>query len=581
MTTGRPAASLASPNALEDSSPSGLLEVLREAYNSGHWDLLAAAWATHGSELLQRVPGCKDLFAAAPISGVAASPSLREARETAHAMAARGQSAPAFDVTDPPHQLAYVFGTGRPHSDAPRHLGADDIVTQAVHEIRRRRTEGDFVAAKQASENVAIALSKLKHLDEVPTVRNSVRLQLEYGVTEFTSGDLGRGIERADRAMQVARDALPVSSSLRATTVGWRACLRSLSSFTPTDRETNRVLSCENSDAAQFEQNRGLPIVLAHAFKALDQLDLDSPHFRTLEEVMTTSASLLSAISVYVVHRRDLLLGETSKGASTLEYYWDDMRPVVRESPTIDFLHTAAWAHQLLQTGSAYRALIQVRSLVAGRGACTPWGAHLLIATGQHERAFNISRAARFDGEYTVREKAEFAALAAASLWSLGAHAQALEGFRAVLRSAAATRSLIPVALLPWEPRDELIAASATAPEWSLLQQSFQLDEGVLVERLCRSSSHSASLSLAPLSKDNLQILCLLDTEMSIADIALALSVARGTAKNKLSALYKAMGVKGRRAAVAFGYEHGFLPTTLDRAAGSGNTLQPQARRDL
>lgn len=572
------ATSLVSPSALEDSSPDSVLAVLREAYENHDWRLLATAWAAHGSELLQRVPRCRDLFVTVPDAVLAATPSLREALETAHAMVARGESAPAFDVTDPPQQLAYVLGSGHPHPDAPRGLGADDIVTHAVHEIRRRRTEGDFVAAKTASERASSALSELKRLDEVPTVRNSVRFHLESGVTEFTSGDLGGGIERADSAMQLARDALPLSSSLRETSVGWRACLRTLSSFTPADRETNRVLSQEDPGCTQVEKTQALPIVLACAFKALDQLDLGSPHFSSLEKTMETSSSLLSAIAVYVIHRRDLLSGDTSKAASTLEYYWDDMRPIVRESPTIDYLHTAAWAHQLLQTGSAHRALIQVRSLVAGRRACTPWGAHLLLATGQPERAFNISRAARFDGEYTVREKAEFAALAAASLWSLGARPQALESFRAVLRSAAATRSLVPVALLPWEPRNEMIAESAAKPEWSLLEQAFQRDEAVLAERLCRSASHSASLSLVPISDVNLQLLELLDTELSIADIALTLSVARGTAKNKLSALYKTMGVNGRRAAVAFGYEHGFLPATADRPVGSGNSLPLRAK---
>jgi len=182
------------------------------------------------------------------------------------------------------------------------------------------------------------------------------------------------------------------------------------------------------------------------------------------------------------------------------------------------------------------------------------------LALGQHDRLWSATGQI-LNGDQGPRLKSCAMALRADKLHHEGRGEAALEAFVHVLDYCAITSSVFAIAQLSKSARDALISASAEYAGWDAVAASFGGDEmtGTELQRRVRELPET---SPAPpdfpteLTPAELSLLFAIDSPKSVAQIAREFGVVSGTLKNRLSALYRKLGVRSRAEAVAHAHRN-------------------------
>lgn len=547
-------------------TPEKYLAVIRAAHRSESWAGLARVWSTLGTDLWRLLPESKDIFAAISDEVVRTRYCLRESRDSARAVVNRVDEEVNFDVLVLPRQPRYAsdsFFVGDIDAEALLQWGsADDVVTGAVHALRRIREFGSPQTALDLSGRVLGRLEEFEDLGDVPTPRNRARVLLEAGRIEFAVGHVSRAAVLLSEAQKIAVSGLMLRSPLRANCIAWNEYVRLSAGFGGVDARA----SSRDTDAGDRDEDlqRALPSALmVEALRALDRLDLDSDCFDKLAGVSASAAADLAANATVLMVQRDLLSGNQARAILTLDRYMGEHEQFLSEAPKLANAVLSCRIQTLLHAGQAHRASISVTAALRGRvKQNSPDVIRLSLATGDHERVINLANSAREDSRIGLREKIAASALKAVSLLAIDAREHACQEFRTALRYSSMAKSLLAVACLPVALRDELVRATEEAPEWDEISSALDIERDLVRARVVACASHSADLTLPLLKPRELQLLAHLDAAQSVGEIAQSMSVAVGTARNNLSALYRTLGVTGWKPALAYGYRHGILPVS-------------------
>ena len=182
------------------------------------------------------------------------------------------------------------------------------------------------------------------------------------------------------------------------------------------------------------------------------------------------------------------------------------------------------------------------------------------LVFGQHDRLWAATEQA-LSSDQGPRLKSCAMALRADILHHEGRADEALETFGHMLDYCAITASMFAAAQLSKSARDALIAASADFSAWEAVARSFDSAEvtaAVLQKRLLELPETSPVTPdfQTDLTAAEQSLLFAIDSSKSIAQIAREFGVVSGTLKNRLSALYRKLGVSSRAEAVAYAHRN-------------------------
>ena len=182
------------------------------------------------------------------------------------------------------------------------------------------------------------------------------------------------------------------------------------------------------------------------------------------------------------------------------------------------------------------------------------------LVFGQHDRLWAATEQA-LSSDQGPRLKSCAMALRADILHHEGRADEALETFGHMLDYCAITASMFAAAQLSKSARDALIAASADFSAWEAVARSFDSAEvtaAVLQKRLLELPETSPVTPdfQTDLTAAEQSLLFAIDSSKSIAQIAREFGVVSGTLKNRLSALYRKLGVRSRAEAVAYAHRN-------------------------
>lgn len=543
------------------------------------WVMLGQVWSALGADLWSLIPDGRGVFAAIPDSAADRSISLREMRASARAESGGAGGAVSQDAAlmaslteKPALEPGDDDGSAAALRDRPM---PDEIATNVVHAVRRAR---EFGAYREASAIAARGLGRLKELEEcgqVPTPRNYVRVLMEGGRTEFSIGDFGRATAMSREAARAATEQLPRESSLLTSCIAWNRYIRVGAGLDVA--ELGSSSEARGASDGNLAWSRGLPpTITTRAIGALNHLELECPSFDALNQLVASPSGDVAAAAALVSLERDLMLGDQARASLTLDRCISAHGPTLREAVAVSGAIASARLGLLLHAGHAYR----VASLMMEMRTCGPQvravdTLRFTLAIGNYERVENLANSALADPYLSVAEKAGVYALKAASLLASGRGGDAHREFRTALRASGMAGTLLTIVHVPALLRDELVAETADAPEWEDIEIALDLDRSEAIRRITRCRTYETDLVLPDLTHKDVKLLVCVDAAQSVAEVAHMMSIASGTARNSLSALYRKLGVAGWKDAVAHAYRHGILPATSP--LGAPGELGPSA----
>ncbi|WP_181275770.1 helix-turn-helix transcriptional regulator [Brevibacterium oceani] len=397
-------------------------------------------------------------------------------------------------------------------AETERRLTADEVTAVTMLEARTHRLNRENEAALNVIEVGRDRLRRLRAGEPGPALMLQAELNLEHGRNLVGAGRFPEAMRVLQRVVQFAEIYAPNSPHpLLAGLV--ETALAGMGHGQGPDMDRN--LERAREDARRFGM-AALPdeytALCIELMRSLDQLALDAAGQILIALEQAKPTQFLGPIphmlrSLWLVYE-----GRASAAAKLLV-----------ESPQS-----------------------QEYSVVKARQAFV-FGQHdpLWTATGQ-----------LLAGDEGPRLKSSAMALRADMLHHEGRSVEALEAFVDMLDYCAITASVVAVTQLSKSAREALIPASADCSEWVAVARSFnsvEITAAVLQKRLLELPETSPvspdfQTDLTPAEQS---LLFAIDSSKSIAQIAREFGVVAGTLKNRLSALYRKLGVRSRAEAVA------------------------------
>ena len=549
---------------------------------SDFWVMLEQVWSAMGADLWGVMPECKDVFAAIPDSAAEQSISLREMRASARnepgaaTFAVSQDAALMASVAEKP---TYDVGNDENPDDLPGGPAPDEIATNVVHAVRRAREFGAYQEARSIAERGLERLKILEGCGETPTPRNYVRVLMEGGRTEFSIGDFARATALTREASRAAVEQLPQESSLRIVCIAWDRYIRLGAGLGAPETDSSNAAQGTSEECVAWA--RGLPpTVTAGAIGALNRLDLNCTSFDALDKLAASAPGDIATAAAVVSLQRDLMRGDHARAALTLDRCISMHGAGLREATAMGRAIGSARLSILLHAGHAYRAHSLMKEM-RDRGARVNAADNIrfTLAIGDHDRVVNLANSALADPYLQVGEKGCVYALKSASLLALDQRSGALREFRTALRASAMAGSLLTISHIPTALRNELLAETSDASEWDDVVAALRIEKSEAFRRLSSCRTNKADLVLPKLTKKDVHLLVCVDSAQSVAEVARMMSIAAGTARNSLSALYRKLGVAGWKDAVAHAYRHGILPPAAPLGApADGSPPSPPAQ---
>ncbi|WP_209326167.1 LuxR C-terminal-related transcriptional regulator [Brevibacterium renqingii] len=542
-------------------SRDGLAELLDLVLEIRGWRVLERAWARRSVNVFIDAPSSIEAYLSVPEDVLATNPILTLARSAARRIdstrtrlgtddAAELLAATDFDSIVLPELHGRLFAEPAPA------LTADEVTVLTMLEARTHRLNRENEAALDVIEVGRARLRSLGAAAPGPTLMLQAELNLEHGRNLVIAGRFPEAMGVLQRVVQFAEIYAPnsphpllgglVETALAGMGHGYGSDM---------DRSLERA-----RDSARRFGMEALPeertAVCIEMMRSLDRLDLEAAGRFLAELDAARPAQFLGPIpdiarSLYYVCRgRASIAAKLLTENSQLAFTPMAGVPSSRLSALINIagfvLVAAGEAKTLQDLGDHMGPQSPGYSIVKARQA---------LAFGQHDRLWSET-AQILNGDQGPRLKSCAVALRADILHHEGRGDEAVEAFAHVLDYCAISSSAFALVQLSKTAREALISASAEHPGWDALARSFSADEVTAAElqrRLLELPETSPAPPTTPtdLTPAEMSLLFAIDSPKPVAQIASEFGVVSGTLKNRLSALYRKLGVRSRAGAVA------------------------------
>lgn len=435
-------------------------------------------------------------------------------------------------------------------------LTADEIAVLTTLEARTHRLNRETGLALDVLQMGRERLRRLGEGKPGPTLMLQAALNLEHGRNLSVAGRFTEAMAMLERVVQFAEIYAPNSPHPLLTGLVEFA-LAGLGHGYGSDMD--RALKQARESAARFGMDT-LPDELTarcvEAMRSLDRLDLAAAE-RILDDLdLAKPTGYLGPIPDIVRSLHFVYQGRASIAVKLLvESPQMQLSPRLKASST-RFSGILNLASFVLMAAGEKKALQDLGDRVSPSSpGVAIVKARQALAFGRHEPLWaEIGRT--LAGGQGPRLKSSAAALRVDLLHHEGRSAEALDAFFHVLDYCSIASSVLAIAQLSKPTRDAVVSASAEHPGWSAVAKSFGDGIVTATELQNRLLDLPETLQSVPdfqtdLTPGEQSLLYAIDSAKSIAQIAHDFGVVSGTLKNRLSALYRKLGVRSRAEAVA------------------------------
>ena len=542
----------------------GLTEVVELVMELRDWHVLERAWVRRSVNVFIDVPSAIEAYLSVPEEVLAQNPTLTLARSAARRIDSTRTRLGTDDMA------ALVAATdfasivlpemhGLLSAETERRLTADEVTVVTMLEARTHRLNRENEAALNV---IDVGRERLRHLgagEPGPSLMLQAELNLEHGRNLVVAGRFPEAMRVLQRVVQFAEIYAPNSPHpLLAGLV--ETALAGMGHGHGSDMDRN--LERAREDARRFGM-AALPdeytALCIELMRSLDRLDLDAAGQILIALDQAKPTQFLGPIPHVLRSLCFVYEGRASAAAKLLV-----------ESPQVQLLPTTG------VPSSRFSAIVNIVGFVlaaAGEGKalqdlagrmCPQSPGYSVVKArqafvfGKHDPLWTATGQV-LAGDEGPRLKSSAMALRADILHHEGRSAEALEAFVDMLDYCAITASVLAVTQLSKSAREVLIPASADFSEWVAVARSFnsaEITSAVLQKRLLElpETSPVSPDFQTDLTPTEQSLLFAIDSSKSIAQIAREFGVVPGTLKNRLSALYRKLGVRSRAEAVAYAH---------------------------
>ena len=540
----------------------GLLDLVLEIRD---WKVLERGWARRSVNVFVDVPESIEAFLNVPEAVVAKNPILTLARSAAR----RIDSTRRMLGTDDPGKLltATDFDSivvpelhGR-LADPSLPLSGDEVAVLTMLDARSHRLDRKYQAALNVIEVGRKRMLSLGAAEPGPTLMLQAELNLEHGRSLVAAGRFTEAMSVLQNVVHFAGIYTPKSPHPLLSGLV-EIALAGMGHGHGSDMDRSLERARENAariglDALPDERTA----LCVELMRCLDRLDLDRAEgiLDALDQAKPTQA--LGPIpdcvtALYYVYR-----GRPSIAAKLVTESPEVQVLPTEDSASVRFTGVVNIVAFVLAAAGETKALQDISDRMSSSSpGDSIVRARQALVFGQHDRLWTTTGQA-LSSDQGPRLKSCAMALRADILHREGHAGQALETFMHMLEYCAITASVFASAQLSKSAREALIAASADFSEWDAVARSFgsaEVTAAVLQKRLLELPETSPvspdfQTDLTPAEQS---LLFAIDSSKSIAQIAREFGVVSGTLKNRLSALYRKLGVRSRAEAVAYAHRN-------------------------
>ncbi|MCM1013450.1 MULTISPECIES: helix-turn-helix transcriptional regulator [Brevibacterium] len=531
------------------------------------WSLLAEVWAERGfnvfyPEFLTAVRAILSAPASAARGSLVLAEAQSAAREIANISTRTGSTDPrevlalvTFDRLDVPtlEQERVRLDNGD--------FTANEVAVMTLRSMRDRRQQGDLDGGVRAAEEGNQYLFA-RQSQAAPLSRlYDARLLMERGLDLARTGDVRRGQDLVDRAVTISETILPFDPYPLVPGLAIAALGHVAAGFGPKSegclRRYDELRSRFDFHTLQTDFIANTP----RLHRALDQLDLEASAAAIAISKRLAPDQLGSRVYRYgeVLHNvysgtAGLYLKEHSLAPEN-QVTNTDLQIVGSAYSLMTILTVATGALREAQALAAQAPLVDRKHGLSR--------ARVGFALGQYDVVDSSTSHVLITGT-DPKKKGSALALRAASMHRRGRETAALADVDNALDYCIVAGSVLPLALLPSDIREAFVRATAASRQWDLIAATFELVPVTGEELRARllalpQTFFEAQVENRLLDSQELDLLFRLEKATPLARIAADLSLAEGTVKNRLSAIYRKLGVRNRRDAVEYGYRNGYF----------------------
>lgn len=328
------------------------------------------------------------------------------------------------------------------------------------------------------------------------------------------------------------------------------------------DQHLARLID-EKSSPVMIDESVHPARSIASALRALDRLDLDRAR-QELDDLGTYPENRSLGAYLSVVGRTLAILSATDEsGLLVANDDVENLREAEVVSPVGRDLLAASRSMVFICLGQLKWAELELERISPGADSRIVLSIRGKLVAGRYEEAIASADNWFYHRSLTPKSRAELAAIRATALLRTGDEVAARAEFITAVGLSTWVSSLLPLAFIPHEDRNRLIDLTEGSQVWREASAAFSghfRSTGDLISRL-RTISRVAvgEASVPQLNANEAQLLNLLSSGLSIAEISVELDQATGTVKNRLSVLYRKFEVSNRSEAIARASSLGFL----------------------
>lgn len=547
-------------------SRTGLGEILDLVVETRDWRALERGWTRRSVNVFVDVPGAIEALLGVPEDVLAGNPILTLARSAARRI---DSTRLRLDTDDMAQLLAATdFDSivlpemaGRLSADPADALTANEVSVLTMLEARSHRLARESETALDVIDRGRQRLRRIAAQAPGPTLMLQAELDLEHGRNLVAVGRFPEAMRVLEQVVRFAEIYTPNSphpllSGLVVTALAGMGHGHGV--------DMDRRLAQARVNARRFGMD-SLPdehtALCVEMMRSLDRIDVDAA---------------VRCIPALEAARPTQYLGPVPDLVHSLSYVYLDYASIaaklLAESEEVGFSPQAGVSN------ARFSGMVNILGLVlvaAGdtkglqdlgdhMGPESPGysiiKARLALAFGQHDRLWTTTGQI-LDGDQGPRIKSCAMALRVEMLHHEGRAAEAFEAFGHMLDYCAITSSALAVAQLSKAAREALISATAECTRWRALARSFCAEEVTAAELQRRLRELPETVPVPPdfqtdLTSAEMSLLFAIDSPKSVAQIARDFGVVPGTLKNRLSALYRKLGVRSRAEAVAYAHRN-------------------------
>ncbi|UVI36703.1 helix-turn-helix transcriptional regulator [Brevibacterium spongiae] len=543
---------------------SGIAEVVDLVVETKNWLVLERAWARRSVNVFLDAPTAIEAYLRVPEDVLARNPILTLARSAARRI---DSTRLKLGTDDGPTMLAATdFDSivlpelhGKLQANPALPLSADEVAVLTTLEARTHRLNRENRLALNILEVGRERLRRLGEGEPGPTLMLQAELNLEHGRNLNVAGRFTEAMAMLQRVVQFAEIYTPNSPHPLLTGLVEHALAgMGYGHGSDMDRDMERA----RNNAARFgmatlpDERTALCIEM---MRALDRLDLAEAEriLAGLDDAKATGH--LGPIPDIVRSLHSVYSGQATVAAKLLAESSRVRFVPMADIPSTRFSGIVNIASAVLVAAGEKKALQDLSDHMSPQSpGYSIVKARQALVFGQHDPLWSAT-AQTLAGDQGPRLKSSAMALRADILHHEGHTDDALETFVHVLDYCSITSSVLAIAQLSKTSRDALVSESADHPMWEALARSFGSGEVTAAELRRRLLDLPETSPLSPdfatdLTPAEQSLLFAIDSPKSVAQIAREFGVVSGTLKNRLSALYRKLGVRSRAEAVAYAH---------------------------